>query len=96
MKKIITKENLLNLILFLSSINILIWFYKKYLIGSREVFWDLSINYCAGKIYSIGQTPYGLLANNPIADCIKNAAGLNEAFAYNYTIPLVKFFSLEF
>ena len=94
MKKIITKENLLNLILFLSSINILIWFYKKYLIGSREVFWDLSINYCAGKIYSIGQTPYGLLANNPIADCIKNAAGLNEAFAYNYTIPLVKFFSL--
>jgi len=94
MKKFITKENLLHLILFLSSINILIWFYKKYIIGSREVFWDLAVNYCAGKIYSIGNTPYGFLANNPISKCINEFAGLNEAFAYNYTIPLVKLFSL--
>ena len=94
MKKIITKENILHLILFLSSLNILNWFYKKYIIGSREVFWDLSVNYCAGKIYSIGNTPYGMMSNNPIAECIKNSAGLNEAFAYNYTIPLAKFFSL--
>ena len=94
MKKIITKENILHLILFLSSLNILNWFYKKYIIGSREVFWDLSVNYCAGKIYSIGNTPYGMMSNNPIAECIKNSAGLNEAFAYNYTILLAKFFSL--
>ena len=93
-KKIITKENILHLILCLSSLNILNWFYKKYIIGSREVFWDLSVNYCAGKIYSIGNTPYGMMSNNPIAECIKNSAGLNEAFAYNYTIPLAKFFSL--
>ena len=93
-KKIITKENTLHLILFLSSLNILNWFYKKYIIASREVFWDLSVNYCAGKIYSIGNTPYGMMSNNPIAECIKNSAGLNEAFAYNYTIPLAKIFSL--
>ncbi len=94
MKKFITKENILSLILFLSSINILNWFYKKYIIGDREVFWDLAVNYCAGKIYSLGNSPYGLFANNPIANCTKEAINLNEAFAYNYTIPLVKFFSL--
>ena len=74
MKKIITKENILHLILFLSSLNILNWFYKKYIIGSREVFWDLSVNYCAGKIYSIGNTPYGMMSNNPIAECIKDCS----------------------
>tara|TARA_B100000029_G_scaffold516138_1_gene627152 strand:- start:1863 stop:3071 length:1209 start_codon:yes stop_codon:yes gene_type:complete len=94
MKKFITKENILKLILVLSSVNILNWFYKKYVIGEREVFWDLAVNYCAGKIYSLGNSPYGLLANNPIANCTKEAINLNEAFAYNYTIPLVKFFSL--
>lgn len=94
MKKFITKENLLYLTLFLTSINVLAWFYKKYIIGSRDVFWDLAVNYCAGKVYSSGYSPYGFLANNPIAKCINEVAGLNEAFAYVYTIPLVKFFSL--
>ena len=94
MKKFITKENFLYLALFLSSINILFWFYKKYIIGSREFFWDLAVNYCAGKIYANGYSPYGFLANNPIYKCINDSAGLNEAFAYNYTIPLAKLFSL--
>ena len=94
MKKFITKENFLYLVLFLSSINILIWFYKKYIIGSREFFWDLAVNYCAGRIYANGYSPYGFLADNPIYKCINESAGLNEAFAYNYTIHLAKLFSL--
>ena len=93
-KKNITKECILSLVLFITSANFILWFFKKFIFGEREFFWDLPPVYCAGKLFSENLNPYGFFPNNPLSTCVQNISNLNEGFVYVYSIPFLKFLNL--
>jgi len=93
-KKNITKECILSLVLFITSANFILWFFKKFIFGERDFFWDLPPVYCAGKLFSENLNPYGFFPNNPLSTCVQNISNLNEGFVYVYSIPFLKFLNL--
>ena len=63
-KKNISKEYILSLALFITSVNFIIWFFKKFIFGDRVFFWDLSPVYCANKLFAENLNPYGFFPEN--------------------------------
>ena len=94
LKKNISKEYILSLVLFITSANFILWFFKKFIFGERDFFWDLPPVYCAGKLFSENLSPYGFFPNNPLTTCVQNISGLNEGFVYVYSVPFLKFLNL--
>jgi|ETNmetMinimDraft_4_1059912.scaffolds.fasta_scaffold33145_2 hypothetical protein len=93
-KKNISKEYILSLALFITSVNFIIWFFKKFIFGDRVFFWDLSPVYCANKLFAENLNPYGFFPENPLATCVQSISNLNEGFIYVYSIPFLKFTNL--
>ena len=95
LKNYINKESLLKLCLLISSFNVVLWYYKKFIYGDRQPFWDLIVNYCAGQSYLNNISPYKYgIGNNPLSKCLFESGGLNDGFFYVATIPLLKLSSL--
>tara|TARA_Y100000590_G_scaffold102542_1_gene116522 strand:+ start:9132 stop:10364 length:1233 start_codon:yes stop_codon:yes gene_type:complete len=94
LKKNISKEYILSLALFITSVNFILWFFEKFIFGDRVFFWDLPPIYCASQLFSNNLSPYGFFPDNPLADCVHNISNLNEGFVYVYSIHLLKFFNL--
>ena len=95
LNNLFSKDIFLKICLIISSANVVIWFIKKYIFGDREPFWDLVINYCAGQSYINGISPYNYgVGINPLGKCLNESGGLNDAFVYVATIPLLKISSL--
>jgi len=91
----LNKEIFLKLCLLISSFNVLLWFFKKYISGDRQPFWDLVVNYCAGQSYLNNISPYKYgIGINPLGKCLSESGGLNDAFVYVATVPLLKISSL--
>lgn len=90
-----SKDIILKICLAISSLNVAIWFIKKYIHGNREPFWDLVINYCAGLSYINGISPYNYgIGINPLGKCLDESHGMNDAFVYVASVPLLKLSSL--
>jgi len=78
-----TTSVFLKLIFFITLIvitsNTIIYFSEKFIFGERFLFDDLLMNYCAGKIYSVGISPYGFGLGGktpiPLIECMKNIIG---------------------
>ena len=78
--------NFLKLIFFVSLIlitaNTIYYILEKFIFGNRFLFDDLLMNYCAGKIYSEGISPYGFGLGGfsgktpiPLIECMKDIIG---------------------
>ena len=93
-KKNILKEYILSIALFITSVNFILWFFKKFIFGDRNPFWDLPPVYCAGKLFSENLNPYGFFPNNPLTSCVESISNLNQGFVYVYSIPFLKFLNL--
>ena len=73
----VNKEKLFKTIFFISLIivtfNSLSYFFEKYVEGDRYIFFDLPLNYCAGKLFSNNISPYGFgLGKAPLIECVNN------------------------
>ena len=68
-----TIEIILLISLIFVTINSLIYFHDKYISGDRFIFYDLPLNYCAGKLFSNNISPYGFgLGKAPLTQCVNN------------------------
>ena len=75
MLKLLNKEKTILIILFASllyvTLNSSFYFYEKFIEGNRYIFYDLPLNFCAGKLFSQNVSPYGFgMGNAPIRDCV--------------------------
>ena len=73
--------------LLIIAFNSLAYLYEKFILGDRELFHDLVLNYCAGILYSKGISPYGFgLGKTPLIDCVINVTGSDWGMpAYFYS-----------
>ena len=77
MLKRLNNKRVIEIILFISlilvTINLLTYFFEKYIHGDRFIFYDLPLNYCAGKLFSNNISPYGFgLGKSPLSQCVNN------------------------
>ena len=92
---LLNKDLFLKICLLISSFNICLWFFKKFIFGDREPFWDMIINYCAGQAYINNINPYEYgIGINPLRECLSDFGNMNDGFVYVSTVILVKLSSL--
>ena len=82
--------------LLIIAFNSLAYLYEKFILGDRELFHDLVLNYCAGILYSKGISPYGFgLGKTPLIDCVINVTGSDWGMpAYFYSTFYLKILGL--
>ena len=70
-----SSTKLIEIILLISllffTVDSLIYFSEKYILGNRYIFFDLPLNYCAGELFSNNISPYGFgLGKAPLIECV--------------------------
>ena len=100
MLKKLKNKRIVEIILLISlifvTINSLTYFYEKYIFGDRFIFYDLPLNYCAGKLFSINISPYGFgLGKAPLTQCVNDVINGNWGMpVYIYSPIFLNFLSL--